>query len=161
SERAPKYYRDSDIDILGELSKRPGGYGYHGSRPRSLKLVQRIIATGRACWRDHKGPPLRWGEPRQGRIEWRQLGEQGVSPRVPAADAIAVMAERRVYVDEGAGVTGPVDLSLPPRLAYQLLSAPTIPRAQVSEVARRLGERLPELHPGLLPGTPAAAVKIE
>ncbi|MGY3614739.1 DEAD/DEAH box helicase [Bradyrhizobium sp. USDA 10063] len=160
-ERAPKYYRDSDIDIMGELSKRSGGYGYNGSRTRSHELVQRIVATGRAFWRDHKGPPLQWGEQRAGWIEWRQVGKQGVSPVLTVPGAIALNAEPPVYVDEGAGVIGRVEVSLPPRLAYQLLSAPAIPRAQVAEVARRLGERLPELHPGLLPGTPAAAVKIE
>ena len=56
---------------------------------------------------------------------------------------------------------GPVELSLPPKLARQLLSAPEIPRNQLMEVSRRLGQRLPERHHGLLPAAPATAVQIE
>ncbi|MEA2835728.1 MAG: hypothetical protein QOD89_278, partial [Bradyrhizobium sp.] len=40
-------------------------------------------------------------------------------------------------------------------------SAPAIPRAQVAEVASRLGQKLPEIHHGVLPASPAAAVKID
>ena len=54
-----------------------------------------------------------------------------------------------------------MELNLPPRLACQFLSAPAIPRAQVAEVSRRLGQALPERHHGLLPGTPAPAVGID
>ncbi|WP_253075441.1 SNF2-related protein [Bradyrhizobium sp. 191] len=52
-------------------------------------------------------------------------------------------------------------MGLPPRLAFQFLSAPAIPRAQVEEVSRRLSQRLPELHHGLLPAQPTVAVTIE
>jgi superfamily II DNA or RNA helicase len=158
--RAAKYYRDSDIEILLQLSS---GHGY-SSRPRaySAELLQRIVATGRAFWIDHRQrSPLRWGEPRQGRIEWRQAGKSGVAPQLIVPGAVALNAEPPVYVDEGAGLIGTVELELHPRLAYQLLSAPVIPRAQVPEVARRLGLSRPELHQGLLPGAPATAVKID
>ncbi|MFH0301054.1 SNF2-related protein [Bradyrhizobium sp. 31Argb] len=159
-ERAPKYFRDTDIDILMQLTRERGAY-YHPPRLQSRELLQQIIATGRAFWRDHKGRPLQWGEAREGRIDWRQASKQGLAPQLTVPGATGLNAEPPVYMDEAAGVIGPVELSLPPRLAYQLLSAPVIPRAQVAEVARRLGERLPQLHPGLLPGTPAAAVKID
>ena len=160
AERAPKYFRDTDIDILMRLTRERGVY-YHPPRLQSRELLQQIIATGRAFWRDHKGRPLRWEEARKGRIDWRPASKQGVSPQLTVPGATALNAEPPVYVDEAAGVIGPVELNLPPRLAYQLLSAPVIPRAQVAEVARRLGERLPQLHPDLLPGMPAAAVKID
>jgi hypothetical protein len=140
-ERAPKYYRDIDIEILTQLSNRPKEYGYYpGQRLQSAELLQQIIATGRAFWLDHKRPPLRWGEKREGRIEW-QGGKKGVSPRLVVAGMTALNAKPPVYVDEAAGVMGPVELNLPPRLAYQILSAPTIPRAQLAEVASRLGQR--------------------
>ena len=44
---------------------------------------------------------------------------------------------RRSMSTRTGGTIGPVELSLPPRLACQLLSAPAIPRAQVAEVSRR------------------------
>ncbi len=70
-------------------------------------------------------------------------------------------AEPPVYVDEAAGLVGPVELRMPAQLAYRMLSAPLIPRAQVAEVARRLGQRLPAIHHDLLPAPPASAVKID
>jgi superfamily II DNA or RNA helicase len=159
-ERAPKYYRDIDIDILVRLSNRRREYGYHsGERLQSAELLQQVIATGRAFWLDHKRPPLRWGEKREGRIEW-QGGKRGIAPRLIVPGTTALNAEPPVYLDEAAGVMGPVQLNLPPRLAYQILSAPAIPRAQVAEVASRLGQKIPEIHHGVLPAPPAAAVKI-
>jgi superfamily II DNA or RNA helicase len=160
-ERAPNYYRDIDIDILVRILNRPREYGdYSGRRLQSAELLQQVIATGRAFWLDHKRSPLRWGEKREGRIEW-QADKKGVAPRLIVPGTTALNAEPPVYVDEAAGLMGPVELNLPPRLAYQLLSAPAIPRAQVAEVASRLGQKLPEVHHGVLPAPPAAAVKIE
>jgi hypothetical protein len=71
----------------------------------------------------------------------------------------SLVAEPPVYVDESAGTIGPVELSLPPKLARQLLSAPEIPRDQLMEVSRRLGQRLPERHRPHR--QPAAAVQID
>jgi superfamily II DNA or RNA helicase len=159
-ERAPKYYRDIDVDILVQLSSGSKGYYYSGHRAQSAELVQRMIATGRAFWLDHERPPLRWGEKREGCIEWHQAGK-GLAPQLIVPGTTALNAEPPVYLDEAAGLIGPVELNLPARLAYQLLSAPAIPRAQVAEVARRLSQKLPDVHHGVLPAPPAAAVKIE
>lgn len=159
-ERAAKYYRDSDLDILTQLSARFRAYMYR-QPPQPAELLQRIIATGRAFWLDHKRPPLTWGDRREGRIEWREVSKRGVAPYLVVPGTTALNAEPPVYVDESAGTIGPAELSLPPRLACQLLSAPAIPRAQVEEVSRRLGQKLPERHHGLLPSTPAAAVQVD
>ena len=159
-ERAPKYYRDADIDIVTQLSTQLRRNRYR-EQPKPAELLQRIVATGRAFWLDHKRAPLRWGEQREGRIEWRQVSKRGVAPFLIVPGMTALNAEPPVYIDEAAGVIGPVDLNLPPRLAGQFLSAPAIPRAQVAEVSRRMGQVLPEHHHGLLPATPAPAVGID
>ena len=159
-ERAPKYYRDADIEILSQLAALSRG-AYYDARSLSAELLQRIVATGRAYWLDHKRQPLRWGSKREGRIEWRQASKRGVLPCLLVPGTIALNAEPPVYVDESSGTIGPVELSLPPKLARQFLSAPEIPGGQAIEVARRLGQRLPERHHGLLPATPAPAVQID
>ena len=47
-ERAPKYYRDIDIEILTKLAGRGRQDGDHfGEGVRSAELLQQIIATGR------------------------------------------------------------------------------------------------------------------
>lgn len=145
-ERAPKYYRDTDIDIVSQLSAASRG-AYYSARPLSAELLQRIVATGRAYWLDHKRQPLRWGNAREGRIEWRQASKRGVAPCLLVPGTIAFNAEPPVYVDESAGTIGAVELGVPPKLARQFLSAPEIPRDQAMEVSRRLGQRLPESHP--------------
>ena len=125
---------------------------------RSAELLQQIIATGRAFWLDREQPPLRWAEKREGRIEWQ--GGKKVAPQLIVAGMTAFNAEPPVYLDEATGVMGPVELNLPPRLAYQILSAPPLPRNQLAEVASRLGQKIPEIHHGVLPAPPAAPVKI-
>ena len=146
---------------MTQLSARSTRYDYR-ELPKSVELLQRIVATGRAFWlHHHERPPLRWGEKREGRIEWRQVSKRGVAPYLIVPGTTALNAEPPVYVDESAGTIGPVELNLPPRLACQFLSAPAVPRAQVAEVSRRLGQALPERHHGLLPGTPAPAVVID
>ena len=160
-ERAPKYYRDTDIDIVTQLSASSKRYEDR-DRPKPVELLQRIVETGRAFWlQHHERAPLRWGEKREGLIEWRPASKRGVAPLLIVPDATALNAEPPVYVDEAAGMIGAVELNLPPRLASQFLSAPAIPRDQVAEVSRRLGQVLPEHHHGLLPGTPAPAVVID
>ena len=159
-ERAAKYYRASDIDILAQLSGRARAYNYRQA-PQTAEWLQRIIATGRAYWLDHKRPPLKWGDQREGRIEWREAGKRGVAPYLVVPGTTVLNAEPPVYVDEAAGIIGPVALDLAPQLACQLLSAPAIPRDQLAEVSRRLGQKLPERHHGLLPSTPAPAVEID
>lgn len=158
-ERAPKYFRDVDVDIVTEVTSRIRNYYTQG--PHAEELLRRIVATGRAFWLDHKRAPLGWGEAREGRIEWQPGAGRGVAPHLIVPGAVALNAEPPVYVDEAHGVIGPVQLGLPPRLACQFLAAPAIPRAQLEEVSRRLSQRLPELHHGLLPVPPAAAVLID
>lgn len=158
-ERAPKYFRDVDIDIMTQVAA--GARSYYEQGPYSEELLKRMIATGRAFWLDHKQNPLKWADAREGRIEWQSAGKRGLTPHLVLAGAVALNAEPPVYVDEAAGLIGPVQLGLPPRLAFQFLSAPAIPRAQVQEVSRRLGQKLPESHHGLLPAPPTVAVTIE
>lgn len=159
AERAPKYFRDVDIDIMRQVAA--GTRSYYEQGPYSEELLKRIVGTGRAFWLDHTRNPLTWADARVGRIEWRPAGKHGLTPHLLVAGAVALNAEPPVYVDEGAGLIGLAQLDLPPRLAFQILSAPAIPRAQVEEVSRRLSQKLPELHHGLLPAPPAVAVPIE
>lgn len=158
-ERAPKYFRDVDVEIVTEVNSRVRNYYAQGAHPE--ELLHRIVATGRAFWLDHKRAPLSWGDAREGRIEWQNGAGRGVVPHLVVSGAVALNAEPPVYVDEADGMIGPVQLGLPPRLASQFLAAPSIPRAQLEEVSRRLSQKLPELHHGLLPVPPVAAVLID
>ncbi|MEN2788156.1 DEAD/DEAH box helicase [Sphingomonas oligophenolica] len=161
-DRAAKYYRDIDIEIIGALSRERTGYGiYYGGQPvRSTDLLRQMTETGRAYWLDHKRAPLSWGETRQGRIEWKLASAAGVRPHLIVDGAITLNAEPPVYIDEKAGMIGPVELGLPARLAHQFLEAPALAPHQVALVARSLGQKLPDIRPDLLPSEPEPAVTI-
>ena len=162
-DRAPAFYRDADLDIVNGLSReyRPYGQSDIIFVIRSARLLRQIVDTGRAHWRDHKSAPLKWGEIREGRIEWRQASKAGMASYLVVDGATALDAEPPVYIEEASDVVGTVETGLPARLAHRMLSAPLIPRTQVAEVARRLGQKLPALHHGVLPASPVAATPID
>ena len=160
-DRFPAFYREADLEIVQGLSREYQTFG----KPefylvRSTRLLQQIVKTGRAYWLDHKRRPLQWDDAREGRIEWRQASNAGMASYLIVAEAMALDAEPPVYIEEASGMVGPVETGLPARLAYRILSAPIIPRAQVAEVARRLGQKLPTVHHGVLPAPPPAATPI-
>lgn len=159
-DRAPKYYLGSDIDILVRLSSEFRSVYTLGRRAYSADVLKRIVASGRAFWRDHSGAALQWGEARDGRVAWHQVSKAGIGPLLTVEGATALNAEPPVYVDAAAGLIGPIRLNLPERVSSRLLLAPAIPHALVAQVVQRLGQRLPGLDPGWLPEPPAAAVKI-
>ena len=159
ADRAPKFYRDADIDIAKRLALT---YGYDGEFDvRAIDLVQRIVASGRAYWVKRGDQPLKWGAARPGRVEWRLAGAAGVRPYLMVEGAAAVNAEPPLYADEAEGVIGPVRTDLPDRTIYHLLSAPVIAKNLVSQVARSLGASLPPARAELLPAPPEPAVRIE
>jgi superfamily II DNA or RNA helicase len=161
-DRAPPFYRDADLDIVMGLSREYRPYGQPDvSLIRSVGLLRQIVDTGRAYWRDHTSSPLQWGGIRQGRIEWRQASKAGMASSLVVEGATALDSEPPVYVEEASGTVGTVETSLPARLAHRMLSAPLIPRAQVAEVARRLGQKLPAVHHGVLPAPPVAATPVD
>ncbi|BAM90228.1 putative protein superfamily II DNA/RNA helicase domain [Bradyrhizobium oligotrophicum S58] len=161
AERAPAFYRDSDIEILAHL----GGQAYVGNmwahRIGSAALMKRIVETGRAYWHDHTGPLLRWGDKRSGRIEWQPVGRRGIGARLVVDGVLALHAEAPVYADETLGIVGEVDPGIAPRTAHHLLSAPVVPSVLIGEVSRHLSRRLPSLDPAHLPAPPTEVVKIE
>jgi superfamily II DNA or RNA helicase len=158
---APAFWRDSDIDIVARF-----GHQVYFDRTSAFRIVtagllKRIVETGRAYWRDHTGPLLRWGDKRLGRIEWQPVGLRGVGARLVVDGAFALQCEPPVYADESSGIVGEVDPGIDPQTAHHLLSAPTLPKALIGEVSRHLSQRLPSLDRALLPSPPTEVVRIE
>ena len=155
--RAPKFYRDIDIDILRRLS-REAAAGYDGSLSvATSELAERIVETGRAFWLDHTKEPLRWGPVRDGRIAWQLAGHGDMHPHLVVDGAIALGTEAPVCVVPEESLIGPVALGLPPRLVSHLLAAPPLAGPVVSQVASRLARTVPDLPAHLLPAPPAPA----
>lgn len=75
--RAPKYFRDVDIDIVTQAAAGTRDYVEQG--PYAEELLKRMVATGRAFWLDHKRTPLKWADAREDRIEWQSAGKPGLT----------------------------------------------------------------------------------
>ena len=154
---SPKYLRPSDHRILRDMTGLPVE---HSTRTFQLvsetgeDLLAKVLETGRARWLTIDGPQLRPGSPRQGRISWQQVDETAVLPRLEIeGDALVLTATPPVYVDAAAGLVGPVETGLPPRVAAALFRAPAIAATGIPALNARLSTRLPVLA-ALAPPTP-------
>ena len=109
------------------------------------RLLQQVIATGRARFRDIHGPSLAWAESREVSFEWTldAAGDQGLQARDADGRSLVVLPfPDPVFVDESSGLTGLALTSLPPGVAAALASAPTVPAESVTPVAEHLERRL-------------------
>ena len=109
------------------------------------RLLQEIVATRRARFRDINGPSLTWAEPRDVSFEWvlDALGNQSLQARDRERQHLAVLPfPDPVFVDENSGLTGFARTSLPPGVAVALARAPTVPAESVAPVADLLARRV-------------------
>jgi len=148
-----KYLRPSDWRIFRLISAAPERYGYHSSESPFTddgghELLEAILATGRARWRGVDGPALSLGPARPGRIAWDAGEGSELRLRLDAGEGlIALNAAPPLYVDAKAGLIGPIDLGLAPKLAFRLVGAPAAPMEHVALLAERMAQKLPDLAP--------------
>ncbi|MEH3145407.1 MAG: DEAD/DEAH box helicase [Methylobacterium frigidaeris] len=144
-----KYLRPSDLRILRVLARARDG-SLSGVVPltgeEAGEVLPAVLATGRARWGDVDGPILAQGQPRPGRVEWQSLDDVATLPRIVLDDGGLVLAATPpVYVDPAAGLVGPVESGLPPRVAAALLDTPPVPAATVPDLDAALARRVPGL----------------
>jgi superfamily II DNA or RNA helicase len=108
----PRYVGERDESVLEMLlSQRSDGpwslQGRSGAR-----VVQRVMASGRAFWGSLRSPPLREGAPRRARLSWRieESGEQHLAGHVDDSAAVLLRLEPAIYVDVATREWGVVEL---------------------------------------------------
>lgn len=109
------------------------------------QFLRQVVSTGRALFRDIRGPRLTWADSREVSFEWvpDALGNQGVMAMDDARQSLVVLPfPTPVYVDESAGLIGLARTSLPPDVASMLACAPKLAAESVGFVADRLAQRL-------------------
>ncbi|WP_018262566.1 DEAD/DEAH box helicase [Methylobacterium sp. WSM2598] len=147
-----RFLRPSDLRIHRLLAGRQRhsiGYGrayaYDLSDEDAAEILAALLVTGRVRWREPNGPALAAGPPRAGRIAWREEAD-ALRAEVTCEDPGAVLAAAPpVYVDEAAGLIGPVETGLAPRLALALARAPPVPAEAVAALNAVLAEKVPDL----------------
>ncbi len=93
----------------------------------STELVEKLVATGRCYFQDHKRPPLKWGEPRVGNAGWMtesDLRQRTIITVEPPADVF--LGSPLIYLDQAQDAIGHVKMEVPVRLARQWLTAPPV-----------------------------------
>ena len=144
-----KFLRPSDLRILAALSRiRRETYGHMSElfSEAAAAVLADMLATGRTRWLDVNGVALRAGEPRQGRITWDSETGEALRPGLEVGENVAVLnAMPPVYVDAAAGLVGPVETGLAPKIAATLLEAPPVPVGHVSALNAALALRAPDL----------------
>lgn len=143
---APKFARPSDLHILTLLVRYSMvgrnyyyGVGHVSPEPEDLaKLLEVIVATGRARWNDVGGKALRAGEVREASFHWTDVGggvqKLGIRD-IAARDLIGIQTDPPYYVDLESGECGALAFALPDPLVATLMAAPVVPPEAAERVA--------------------------
>jgi len=176
SQANSKFLRPSDRRILTLMDALPG-WNLHEwplSGETGAAILEAILETGRARWRDLDGPVLERGEPRPGRVTWtvQEDGRQRpVIEPVANTDGDGDGGERVRHivvlplvppwlisadpVDPERVIASPLTVPLAPGMLAALLAAPTLDADQVEPVRARLskvlGEDVASTAPDVLP----------
>lgn len=108
----PRYVGESDESIL-EILLSEGSNGPWRLLGRSgARVVQRIVASGRAFWGSLRSPPLREGAPRRAWLSWcmEESGDQYLAAQVDDSATVLLSLEPALYVDVASGEWGVAEL---------------------------------------------------
>jgi len=155
----PKFIRPSDVRIL-KLLARYGmigqGYLYNvgnvAPEPEDLaKLLDALVATGRARWDKVDGLAMRAGKTRQAAFHWSDVGQGAQNLDIrdqQGRDLVGIRADPPHYVDEESGECGPLAFALAAPIVAALMAAPVVPAEAAERVASIL-ENLTSAQPPL------------
>jgi superfamily II DNA or RNA helicase len=150
--KSPPFMTGKDADVLCLL--RDAGMDDGGLRAFALggaqagEILQRLLWTGRLALSSDRSPLL-YGEPKQGRLDWR-IDAQGCQRpcfRVLSESCLAVPLLPPWYVDLDRGLIGPLSVPGDPEIIARLFSMPPLPDKRAALVAEVLAELAPELPP--------------
>jgi superfamily II DNA or RNA helicase len=151
----PRFMSQRDARVLRQLAitQRSGYAMRFDTLGMSAKLIEDIIATGRAYWRKHTGPRLHWGVPRAASVSWETLANGDRRAAIIVNPAATMLASEPVcYVDTESGLVGEANTSLNPAIAAAIVAAPVLPVTLVERVNRELQQR--NLHHVVAPSQP-------
>ncbi|HGG59232.1 MAG TPA: hypothetical protein ENK26_04855, partial [Gammaproteobacteria bacterium] len=149
---ANDFLRQEDRDIAQLITNARNYYYYNYSNRYTLKremgrlALEKILATGRCHWGDKDNPPLRPGDARELRFEWRDMGDgKQLEAVIEPAVSYLFRCEGFWFVDLDQQEAGPLSHpDLDSRQVEALLKAPVVPREQLEDISRKLILELPE-----------------
>lgn len=140
-----KFLTSEDFTILLKLSEFSEGRGerfYDWPEGEPLvKLIQKLLSTGRVHLGAVYGPILSWGQPRRFGFKWilDSDGNQTAKTFDENGEEFSVLLfSPLLYIDIQSGLIGMAETDIPPSLAETLVASPPVPPEKSGIVARNL-----------------------
>ena len=145
------FAQDGDVALVRKLALTQPVFSMNTlciDGAEGAKLLTEMLATQRCFWLGvaTDRPPLSLGPVRQGRPVWNDApnGRQTASFEITPAASILLQAPLW-YVDERAGVCGPLDTGLRGEIASAWIAAPALQATDAPAIGVKLGEKLAAL----------------
>lgn len=149
--RKPLWLQTADIRLLKTLlglrqSEEDERAPFILSGDEGGQILQALLATGRAVWKDVGGLALSSAPSRKGSPIWREKadGTQWLSFEIDAAD-IALPLCPALYLDKGTGAVGIIETEFNDPVTAALTVAPPVPPQQAFNLREELESRFPDL----------------
>lgn len=146
----PRYVDEQDKEVLQLLAESATDGTMSLSGEAGTRLLRKIVATGRGCWRSLETPALSWSSPRNAEFSWETLpnGTQQLRCDLEGVARISLEVEPFLYMDAAAARCGIVGLAAPVALLRQYWNHPPVTPEQVAgmneQAARDLGAQFPQ-----------------
>lgn len=151
----PRFMQLADLRILRELVAGTGSsYGFRFAvKSMSARLLEAIIATKRAHWRDKASPPLQWGAPRNATVTWETFANGDCRTKLDLQpDTLPLATTPPTYLDLTSLEVGLIETGMKPMVAAAIIAAPALPALLVARVSEEIQTR--KLHHLVTPPAP-------
>jgi superfamily II DNA or RNA helicase len=106
----------------------------------SRLLLEKLLASGRCCWKSVENAPLSLGQAKKASLEWITESDGNQVLKVMSVDAgdLTVIAGGAWYLDERKKELGPLELPVSQRILNVILTTPPLAPRQAEVVAKAL-----------------------
>ncbi|OIO72900.1 MAG: DNA/RNA helicase [Zetaproteobacteria bacterium CG1_02_53_45] len=148
----PQYVLSADEKILRDVATDRSFSSLRGYRikgPEGLRILKRIMASGRCHWQNKDNPPLKRSDKRTGNWQWQlnSRGDQHLSLHMQQDEKI-VPTSPPWFIDIAQAMAGQVETGQPADVAEILLNIPAVELDCSDEVVEAVNKQLPEDVPG-------------
>ncbi|MDX8404911.1 MAG: DEAD/DEAH box helicase [Mariprofundus sp.] len=148
SRHTPQYLLASDERILREVALDRSLGSLHGYRLQGedgLRILKRIIASGRCHWQSKDAPAIKRGDKRSGEWRWQldSRGDQYLTLAM-AADEVIIPTSPPWFIDQHKAVCALVESAQPAAVAEILLNMPAVELDSAESVLQAVREHLPD-----------------
>ncbi len=148
----PQYVLSADEKILRDVAtdrSLSSLRGYRIKGPEGLRILKRIMASGRCHWQSKDNPALKRSDKRSGSWQWQlnSRGDQHLSLQLQLDEKV-IPTSPPWYIDIAQAMAGVVETGQPADVAEILLNIPAVELDCSDEVVDAVNHQLPDNVPG-------------